>query len=54
MSILETPRLRLREMTDADLDAVAALLGDPEVMRHYPRPKSRAEAQEWIDCNRRN
>ncbi|MDQ1582538.1 MAG: hypothetical protein QOF36_592 [Microbacteriaceae bacterium] len=54
MGILETDRLRLREMTDDDLDQMAALLGDPEVMRHYPAPKTRDEAQRWIDWNRRN
>jgi RimJ/RimL family protein N-acetyltransferase len=47
-----TQRLAFREMTEADLDDVAALLGDPEVMTHYPRPKSRDEARSWIDWNR--
>jgi RimJ/RimL family protein N-acetyltransferase len=41
-------------MTDADLDQMAALLGDPQVMRYYPAPKSRDEAQRWIDWNKRN
>jgi RimJ/RimL family protein N-acetyltransferase len=54
MTILETERLRLREMADSDLDQMAALLGDPEVMRYYPAPKSRDEAQRWIDWNKRN
>jgi RimJ/RimL family protein N-acetyltransferase len=54
VSILETDRLRLREMTDADLDQMAALLGDPDVMRYYPAPKSIDEAQRWIDWNKRN
>jgi RimJ/RimL family protein N-acetyltransferase len=49
---LTTQRLILREMTDADLDDMAALLGDEEVMRYYPRPKTREEAQGWIDWNR--
>ena len=49
-----TERLRLREMTDGDLDAMATLLGDPEVMRHYPRPKTREEASGWIQWNKRN
>ncbi len=40
-------------MTDGDLDRMAALLGDPEVMRYYPRPKTREEAQRWIDWSRR-
>jgi RimJ/RimL family protein N-acetyltransferase len=48
-----TARLTLREMTDADLDDMAALLGDEEVMRYYPRPKTRSEAQDWITRNRR-
>lgn len=44
-----TARLRFREMTVDDFDAMAALLGDPEVMRHYPRPKTREEALRWIE-----
>jgi RimJ/RimL family protein N-acetyltransferase len=40
-------------MTEADLDDMAALYGDPEVMAHYPRPKTRQEALAWIDWNRR-
>jgi RimJ/RimL family protein N-acetyltransferase len=35
-------------MTDDDLDAVADLLGDPEVMAYYPAPKTRGESAEWI------
>ena len=52
MSHLELPtseRLSFRPMTMDDLDAMAALLGDEEVMRFYPRAKSRAEAQAWIE-----
>ncbi|MER7279675.1 GNAT family N-acetyltransferase [Dactylosporangium sp. NPDC000244] len=52
MSVLTTPRLVLREMVEDDLDELAALLGDPEVMRYYPRPKTRAETLEWIARNR--
>lgn len=48
-----TARLAFREMTRDDLDDMAALLGDPDVMRHYPRPKSREEAGDWIDRSRR-
>jgi RimJ/RimL family protein N-acetyltransferase len=47
--ILETPRLVLREMTPDDLDFVAAMLADPEVMRYYPRCYSRDESQQWIE-----
>ena len=49
-----TLRLRFREMTETDLDSMAALLGDPEVMRFYPAPKSRDEAAGWIHWNQEN
>ncbi|WP_110588226.1 GNAT family N-acetyltransferase [Microbacterium suaedae] len=45
---LDTARLRFREMGEGDLDDMAALLGDADVMRFYPAPKSRDEAAEWI------
>lgn len=35
-------------MTEDDLDLMADLLGDPEVMAFYPAPKSRTETAEWI------
>jgi [ribosomal protein S5]-alanine N-acetyltransferase len=47
--ILETPRLVLREMSIADLDFVAAMLADAQVMRFYPKCYSRAEAEVWIE-----
>ncbi|WP_432978126.1 GNAT family N-acetyltransferase [Dactylosporangium sp. CA-233914] len=53
MTVLSTPRLLLREMDEGDLDDFAALLGDPQVMRYYPRPRTRAETLEWIGRNRR-
>jgi RimJ/RimL family protein N-acetyltransferase len=40
-------------MTSDDLDDMAALLGDPQVMRYYPHPKSRQEALAWIAWNQR-
>jgi RimJ/RimL family protein N-acetyltransferase len=48
-----TARLAFREMRSDDLDDMAALLGDPEVMRYYPQPKNREEASAWIAWNRR-
>lgn len=48
-----TARLVFRQMTEDDLDDMAALLGDPDVMRHYPRPRTRAEARAWIAWNQR-
>jgi len=51
MTGLTTQRLILREMSSADIDDFAALLGDEYVMRYYPRPKTRSEAQGWINWN---
>jgi RimJ/RimL family protein N-acetyltransferase len=46
--ILETPRLRLRELAVGDLDFIAEMLADPEVMRFYPKRYDREESREWI------
>ncbi len=48
---MKTERLTLREMTEDDLDAIAGLLGDEQVMRYYPRTKTREEAERWIRWN---
>lgn len=48
-TILETPRLRLREMSLDDLDFIASMLAHPEVMRFYPKLYSREEAAQWIE-----
>ncbi len=45
---IETSRLVLRELTRADLNAVAEMLGDAEVMRYFPKPLSREESGAWI------
>lgn len=47
--ILETSRLRLRELAATDLEFVATMMADPEVTRHYERRFSRADAQVWLD-----
>lgn len=47
-----TARLRFREMTEADVVPMAALLGDPAVMAYYPAPKTPEEAALWIAGNR--
>ena len=47
--IVETPRLRLREMVAEDLDFVATMLAEPEVSRYYERRFSRQDAQVWLD-----
>jgi RimJ/RimL family protein N-acetyltransferase len=43
--VIETPRLRLRGCTQADLDSIAAMLGDADVTRHLTgQPQPREEA----------
>jgi RimJ/RimL family protein N-acetyltransferase len=49
--ILETARLILRPWEDRDRPLFADFVADPEVMRFYPRPKTRKEADAWIDAN---
>ena len=46
--ILETARLRLREMVPSDLDFVAAMLADPEVTHYYERRFTSEEAKAWL------
>jgi RimJ/RimL family protein N-acetyltransferase len=50
--ILETPRLILRELEWGDLDFLASLLADEEVMRFYPQRYSRADAEAWLQRQR--
>ncbi|TQK18842.1 RimJ/RimL family protein N-acetyltransferase [Microbacterium sp. SLBN-154] len=50
----DTARLRFRQMLPEDLDEMAGLLGDPNVMRFYPAPKTREQAAAWIAWNQRN
>ena len=50
--ILQTARLALREMTPDDLDFVASMLADAEVMRFYPSTYDRAGASEWLERQR--
>ncbi len=48
-AVLETQRLRLREMNHDDLEFISEMLADPEVMRFYPRPRTREESQAWVE-----
>jgi RimJ/RimL family protein N-acetyltransferase len=48
----DSARLTFREMSLDDLDDMALLLGDPQVMTYYPRPKTREESAQWIYWNR--
>jgi RimJ/RimL family protein N-acetyltransferase len=47
-TILEGPRIRLRPWLDSDRYAFAAMNADPEVMRHFPKPLNRAEADDFL------
>jgi RimJ/RimL family protein N-acetyltransferase len=47
--ILETERLRLRELLESDLDFMAEMLADADVMRYYPKRLTRDLSAEWID-----
>ena len=49
MQTLETPRLLLREMTQADFPALCRMLQDPEVMYAYEHAFPDEEAQAWLD-----
>jgi [ribosomal protein S5]-alanine N-acetyltransferase len=52
VDILETPRLRLRELRSTDLDIVATMLANEEVTRYYGRRFSRSDAELWIEQQR--
>lgn len=49
---LETERLFLRPMTTDDYEALYAVLGDAEIMRHYPYEFDEARVRSWIERNR--
>ena len=48
---LQTERLILREMNMDDFDALHAVLGDAEIMRHYPYRFDAARVRDWIGRN---
>jgi len=48
MTIIETERLILRELTPEDEDNLAAIFTDPVAMRYYPSTKSRMEIRFWL------
>jgi ribosomal-protein-alanine N-acetyltransferase len=53
MLILETERLLLREFVPDDVDALVAVLSDPETMRYYPAVLDGAGVAAWIERNQR-
>ncbi len=46
---LRAERLGVRRWHDADREPFAAVPADPEVMRHYPAPLTRAESDAFVD-----
>jgi [ribosomal protein S5]-alanine N-acetyltransferase len=48
METLESERILFRKLTPDDLDDLAALYADPDVMRYYPRTRMREETAESI------
>ncbi len=47
--MLETQRLRLRELRQGDFDELYAMFNDPLVMRYYPGTRNAQETQEFLD-----
>jgi RimJ/RimL family protein N-acetyltransferase len=49
---VETERLILRQWRDSDRESFAAMNADPEVMRYFTAPRSRAESDALLDWMR--
>jgi ribosomal-protein-alanine N-acetyltransferase len=47
-TILETGRLRLRELAANDLEFMAEMLANADVMRYYPKRLTRELSADWI------
>lgn len=50
---IRTPRLRLRQWRDADVDALALINSDSEVMRYFPAPGTLDGSRRMVDAWRR-
>ena len=46
--VIETERLFLREMTEEDFDALYKVLGDSDIMQHYPYAFDEKRVMDWI------
>ncbi|WP_138417947.1 GNAT family N-acetyltransferase [Aquibacillus sediminis] len=53
-TVLETERLRLREMDMHDQNDLLQLFQDPMVMKYYPQQKNFEETIRWITWNKNN
>ena len=50
--VLETERLFLRELREDDFEALRRVLGDSDIMCHYPYTFDDARVRRWIGRNR--
>lgn len=50
--VITTERLILRELTGDDLDSLYAVLGDSDIMRHYPYTFDETRVRNWITKNK--
>jgi len=48
-ALLASPRIQLRQWQDSDRAPFAAMVADPEVMRHFPATLNRQECDAWLD-----
>jgi ribosomal-protein-alanine N-acetyltransferase len=51
MYVLETPRLRLRQLRldETDIEAISAIFGDPVAMQFFPSTYNRINVEEFIE-----
>jgi len=49
--VIETERLLLREMTKNDFDSLYKVLGDSDIMQHYPYTFDEIRVRNWIERN---
>jgi|SRR5579872_2852615 len=49
MAVLETERLTLRPLTPEDVDDLAAIYADPEVMRYFEGIRSREQTRQEVE-----
>ena len=49
---IETERLLIRELTDADFDALYEVLADSDIMQHYPYTFDEQRVRNWIVRNK--
>lgn len=47
--IIETERLRIREYTPDDFDALREIITDAETMKYYPKPYDENGVRRWIN-----